>query len=95
MTANQTYSRFSTRKTSSRTEKMSIQDIRKNKTSAVQVIFKALTKNILTLALGGVIMGTGVCVMHFLGMQAVVLDADIHWNAGITTLLELIPPSHP
>ena len=74
---------------------MTIKEIRNNKTSAVQVIFKALTKNILTLVLGGVIMGTGVCVMHFLGMQAVVLDADIHWDAGTTTPFKFLIFAHP
>jgi NO-binding membrane sensor protein with MHYT domain len=64
------------------TSKLSISEIRKQKVTATEVVVKALTRNIMTIIIGGVLMGSGVCVMHFLGMAAVVIDADIHWEAG-------------
>jgi NO-binding membrane sensor protein with MHYT domain len=72
------------------TERLSIREIRKQKVTATQVMIKALTKNIITIILGGVITGAGVCVMHYLGMEAVVIDADIHWDAGIVAASVII-----
>ena len=65
------------------TQKLSIAEIRKLKTSAVMVMFLALTKSPLSLLLGGVVTASGVCVMHYLGMSAVVIDAELVWAPGI------------
>jgi NO-binding membrane sensor protein with MHYT domain len=50
----------------------------------------ALVKNPVTLVVGGVVTASGVCVMHYLGLQAVVLDAVIVWNSGIVAASVII-----
>jgi len=50
----------------------------------------ALVKNPVTLVVGGVVTALGVCVMHYLGMQAVVLDAVIVWHSGIVAASVII-----
>lgn len=50
----------------------------------------ALLKGIDKIALGGLITAAGVCTMHYMGMTAVVVDADIEWNVGVVTVSVLI-----
>jgi NO-binding membrane sensor protein with MHYT domain len=49
-----------------------------------KILFKLiLLRNPLPLIVGGSIMGSGVLVMHYIGMMAVSTKAVIHWNVGI------------
>ena len=68
---------------------MSITEI-KNMHSANYIIFLALFKNVERLMIGGFVTAIGVCVMHYLGMSAIVTDARIEYNAGIVAASILI-----
>ena len=70
--------------------KLSISEIQQMKTSSCRVLGRALFRNMTDILLGGIVTGAGVCVMHYLGMMAVVVDADIEWNAGIVAASVLI-----
>ena len=72
------------------TKKMSISEIRTLKINPMKITFLALTKNVMTLIYGGVITAAGVCIMHYIGMQAIVLDARIEWNYGVVAASVLI-----
>ena len=49
-----------------------------------KILFKLiLLRNPLPLILGGSIMGSGVLVMHYIGMMAMTMNAKVHWNVGI------------
>ena len=72
------------------TRSLSIAEIRKVKTSATMVMILALTKSPLSLLIGGVVTASGVCVMHYIGMSAVVLDAELVWEPGIVAASVLI-----
>lgn len=47
------------------------------------VMRRALLSGVGPLLLGGCITGAGVCVMHYIGMTALVAEVDIHWDVGI------------
>eukprot|EP00596_Hydrurales_sp_CCMP1899_P000980 CAMPEP_0119049768 /NCGR_PEP_ID=MMETSP1177-20130426/66246_1 /TAXON_ID=2985 /ORGANISM="Ochromonas sp, Strain CCMP1899" /LENGTH=294 /DNA_ID=CAMNT_0007027379 /DNA_START=577 /DNA_END=1461 /DNA_ORIENTATION=- len=68
---------------------MSIQEIR-NMKSANEIMFIALFQSLHKLVIGGVITALGVCIMHYLGMMAIVIDAEIEWNIGIVIASVLI-----
>lgn len=72
------------------TRNLSITEIRKIKTSATMVMILALTKSPLSLLLGGVVTATGVCVMHYLGMNAIIVDAEVVWEPGIVAASVII-----
>lgn len=57
----------------------SIQTIR-NRTYIVRL---AMFKGIGPIIVGGVITGIGVCLMHFIGMNAIVADVEMAWHSGI------------
>ncbi len=40
--------------------------------------------------LGGLLMGLGVCIMHYTGMAAMHMEGMVHWNLLIITLSEVI-----
>ena len=69
---------------------LNITEIKKLHTSLIYVVFKALTINITRILLGGVVTGAGICIMHYIGMSAVVIDADIEWNVGVVIASVLI-----
>jgi NO-binding membrane sensor protein with MHYT domain len=43
----------------------------------------ALFKGLHFLIFGGIISGLGICIMHFLGMRAIIADLKMNWNGGI------------
>jgi NO-binding membrane sensor protein with MHYT domain len=47
------------------------------------VVGKASLSSPWRLLLSGFLLGSGVCVMHYLGMKAIVIDGVIDWNYGI------------
>lgn len=56
---------------------MTIQQIRKT-----NLITLALFKNLLPLIVGGLVTASGIVVMHYIGMRAVVFPGRIEWNVG-------------
>ena len=70
-------------------ETMSIAEIRHMKHANV-FLGSALFSNLLPFAVGGVFIATGVCVMHYIGMMAMVFDGTILWDAGIVAASVLI-----
>ena len=71
-------------------KKMSINEIRTLKINPLMITFLALTKNVHTLLFGGIVTAAGVCIMHYIGMQAIVLDARIEWNYGVVAASVII-----
>ena len=71
-------------------KKMSISEIRTLKINPLMITFLALTKNVHVLLAGGIVTAAGVCIMHYVGMQAVVLDARIEWNYGVVAASVII-----
>lgn len=51
--------------------------------SEFQVLLLLATRQLHYLVLGGAIAGSGVVIMHYIGMAAMELDGHIHWNVGI------------
>lgn len=72
-----------------RAEKMSIKEIRKIKSSKY-VLYIALFRSLHRIILGGILTAVGVCIMHFVGMEAIVIDGKIEWNKGIIVSFVLI-----
>lgn len=68
---------------------MSIEEIRKIKSVKVLVL-GSLFHSLGSLITAGVITATGVCIMHYIGMQAMVFDGRIEWNKGIVAASVLI-----
>lgn len=68
---------------------LSIAEIRKIK-NVRTVLLSNLLNGLEKLVLAGVIAAAGVCVMHYLGMEAMVFDGNISWNAGIIAASVLI-----
>ena len=60
----------------------SIAEIRNMKHKNV-LLREALFRNMLPLLIGGFFIGSGVCIMHYIGMLAMVFDGYMEWNAGI------------
>ena len=48
-----------------------------------QLLISMLFEGLPNLIFGGIVGATGVCVMHYVGMSAVVFDGYIEWNVGI------------
>ena len=69
---------------------LNISQIRNLNTSVIYILVKSLTRNFSRILFGGVITGAGVCIMHYIGMHAVVIDADIEWNIGVVIASILI-----
>jgi NO-binding membrane sensor protein with MHYT domain len=44
---------------------------------------KTLLSDPWRIIVGGILMGSGVCVMHYLGMKAIVINGIINWNYGV------------
>jgi NO-binding membrane sensor protein with MHYT domain len=61
---------------------MTIQELRTMDTSD-SLLFKALFKDIHHLIAGGTVTASGVCSMHYLGMEGMVLDADREYDTGL------------
>jgi NO-binding membrane sensor protein with MHYT domain len=72
-----------------RASRFSIKEIRKMK-SANYILFLALFQSLNKIIVGGAITALGVCIMHYLGMMAIVIDADIEWNPGIVAASVII-----
>ena len=70
-------------------ETMRIAEIR-HKKHANEFIGSALFTNLLPLAIGGLFIAAGVCVMHYIGMMAMVFDGTILWDGGIVAASVLI-----
>lgn len=68
---------------------LTIQEIRTIKHKNV-FLFVTLFKNMKYLVLGGVFTAAGVCVMHYIGMMAMVMDVEVEWNGGIVFVSVLI-----
>lgn len=68
---------------------MSITEI-KSMHSATYIMFLALFKDVHRLLLGGFVTALGVCVMHYLGMAAIVTDAKLEYDEGIVAASILI-----
>lgn len=68
---------------------MSITEIKRMR-SANYIMFLALFKSIHLLALGGFITAIGVCLMHYLGMAAIVTEAKLEYDIGIVSASLLI-----
>lgn len=45
---------------------------------------------IVRVALGSIVMGSGIAAMHYIGMAAMRLPADMEWHAGLVTLSVII-----
>ena len=71
-------------------KKMSISEIRTLKINPLMITFLALTKNVHVLLAGGIVTAAGVCIMHYIGMKAIVLDARIEWNYGVVAASVII-----
>jgi NO-binding membrane sensor protein with MHYT domain len=67
----------------------SIQDIRMID-SKRRVLFRTLFKNMRVFFIGGVLVAGGVCIMHYIGMQAMIFDGYIRWNVGIVAASVII-----
>ena len=59
--------------------RFSIKDAKSKSKLRMLALFKGLTPIII----GGILTGAGVCVMHFVGMTAMVCDATMSWDIGI------------
>jgi NO-binding membrane sensor protein with MHYT domain len=68
---------------------MSITEIKRMR-SANFIMFLALFKSIHLLSLGGFVTAIGVCVMHYLGMAAIVTEAKLEYDVGIVAASLLI-----
>ena len=66
-----------------------IQEIRKIKDKNA-VVKEALFRNPKPLFIGGFFIASGVCIMHYIGMMAMVFDGYMEWNAGIVAASCLI-----
>ena len=55
-----------------------------------KVLGKTLFRNMPPLIGGGVLIASGVCIMHYIGMMAMVFDGYIVWNASIVAASCLI-----
>ena len=61
---------------------LSFQELRQMN-SKQMFLLQSLFRNILPLVAGGVLTAGGVCVMHYIGMQAMVFPGYIQWNGGV------------
>lgn len=68
---------------------LSIAEIRKIK-NVRTVLLSNMLHGLHRLISAGVIAAAGVCVMHYLGMQAMVFDGEIEWNGGVVFASVLI-----
>ena len=68
---------------------MSIEEIRRIKNVRI-FIMSTLFRSLHRLILSGVITATGVCVMHYVGMEAMYFDGYIEWNQGAVAASVLI-----
>jgi NO-binding membrane sensor protein with MHYT domain len=59
----------------------SLQAVRNIKHKNV-VIAENLFRNPLPLFIGGFFIACGVCIMHYIGMMAMVFDGVMEWNSG-------------
>jgi NO-binding membrane sensor protein with MHYT domain len=50
----------------------------------------AVLKGLSPLAIGGMVTGAGVCVMHYIGMMALTAPVTIKWNPGLVVLSVII-----
>lgn len=58
--------------------------------SKMKFIFKTLFKDIYWIVLGGIVTGTGVCVMHYIGLTSIVMDGYVEYQPGIVFASVLI-----
>jgi len=68
---------------------MTIEEIRRIKNVRI-FILSTLFKGLQRLVLCGITTASGVCVMHYVGMEAMVFDGKIEWNQGIVAASVLI-----
>ena len=68
---------------------MTIEEIRKIKNVRI-FILSTLFKGLQRLVVCGITTASGVCVMHYIGMSAMVFDGYIEWNQGIVAASVLI-----
>jgi NO-binding membrane sensor protein with MHYT domain len=68
---------------------MTIEEIRRIKNVRI-FILSTLFKGLQRLVLCGFTTAAGVCVMHYVGMEAMVFDGKIEWNHGIVAASVLI-----
>jgi NO-binding membrane sensor protein with MHYT domain len=74
--------------------KLSISEI-KNMSNKNRLLLSALFSRMHTLILGGVILGGGVCIMHYIGMCGIILEdldqtVEVQWEAGIVAASVII-----
>lgn len=70
--------------------RLSIVEIRKLQHTKRNLLWKTLFRNMPPILLGGTITASGVCVMHYIGMMAMVFDGHIRWNYGVIAASVLI-----
>ena len=68
---------------------MTIKEIKAIKNIRI-FLLSTLTRGLHVLLAGGLVTGGGVCVMHYVGMMAIVFDGTISWNGGIVTASVII-----
>lgn len=66
------------------TKRLSIKEIRKISTRKMLAIIA--TKDLGRLVTGGLCLGAGVSIMHYVGMEASIFDGDIHYYPGLVCL---------
>jgi NO-binding membrane sensor protein with MHYT domain len=74
--------------------KLSISEI-KNMSNKNDILLSALFTGMHKLILGGIITAAGVCIMHYIGMMAIILEdldqtIEIQWEAGIVVASVII-----
>jgi NO-binding membrane sensor protein with MHYT domain len=62
--------------------------VRQSKTMALLQLITL--KSVGYLVIGGIVTGSGVCIMHYVGMSAVAFDGQLEWDAGIVAASVLI-----
>lgn len=60
------------------------------KIKETNLIFLALFKNLLPLVIGGFVASTGIVMMHYIGMMALVFQGTIAWNYGLVATSVII-----
>eukprot|EP01033_Poteriospumella_lacustris_P016076 gene16077-11500_t len=58
--------------------------------SAQRILMTISTKELGYLLVGGFITGSGVSIMHYIGMDGTIFNGEIHWRPGLVTLSVII-----
>lgn len=58
--------------------------------SSQRILMTISTKELGYLLIGGFITGSGVSIMHYIGMDGTIFNGEIHWHPGLVTLSVVI-----